>query len=55
MNTVGVTDYTNQTPLSILDEKYLISTPLKDKNIIIKCAQKRRCHLQCMNDQYAKF
>ena len=48
MKTVGVKDYTNltnQTPLSILDEKYLISTPLKDNNIIIKCAQQGDVHL----------
>ena len=44
MKTVGVTDYTNQTPLHISDgKKCLSSTPVKNVKIFIKCAQNRRC------------
>ena len=44
MKTAGVTDYTNQTPLRILDGKMsLSSTPVKDVKVFIKCAQNKRC------------
>ena len=42
MKTAGVTDYTNQTPLCILDGKNVLSsTALKNNKIFIKCAQNK--------------
>ena len=56
MKTVGVTNYTNQSPLEHFGwKKCLSSTPLKDKNVFIKCAQKGVVHLQCMINHNAKF
>ena len=44
MKTIGVTDYTNQTPPMHLGwKKFLSSTPVKNVKIFIKCAQNRRC------------
>ena len=44
MQTVGVTDYTNQTlPISFQLEKCLNSTALKNKKLLIKFAQNGRC------------
>ena len=44
MKTVGVTDYTNQTPSTDFRWKKCLSpTPLKNENIFIKWAQNRRC------------
>ena len=44
MKTVGVTDYTNQTPpMHFSLKKCLCSTPVKNVKIFIKCAQNRRC------------
>ena len=44
MKTVGVTDYTNQTPPMYFGwKKCLSSTPVKIDKIFIKCAQNRRC------------
>ena len=46
MKTVGVTDYTNETPFKHSDRKQcLSSTPSKDYKIFFKCAQ-----LQCMKN-----
>ena len=42
METVGVTDYTNQTPPKHFEQKK-IKTPKNEKNIFVKCAQNRRC------------
>ena len=42
--TVGVTDYTNQTPSKhFWTGKCLSSTPLKIEKIFMKCTQNRRC------------
>ena len=44
MKTVGVTDYTNQTPSTHFGwKKWLSSTPVKNEKIFIICAQNRRC------------
>ena len=44
MKTVGVTDYTNQTPpMHFGWKKNLSSTPVTNVKIFIKCAQNRRC------------
>ena len=52
----GVTDYTNQTPLTHFGwKKCLSSTPIKNEKIFIKCAQNGRCTLQSVNNHYAKF
>ena len=43
MKTVGVTEYTNQTPYKhFWTEKCLSSTPVKNEKIFMKCAQNRR-------------
>ena len=56
IKTVGVTDYTNQTPPTHFGwKKCLHSTPVKKMKILIKCAQSSMCaHLQCVNNHYAK-
>ena len=44
IRTVGIKDYTNQTPTMHLGwKKCLSSTPVKNEKILIKCAQNRRC------------
>ena len=43
MKTVGVKDYTNQTPLSILDKKMSNCNAPQNGKIFIKCAQNRWC------------
>ena len=43
MKTVGVTDYTNQTPTTHVRQKNVIcSSPIKNEIIFIKCAQNGR-------------
>ena len=44
IDTVGVTDYTNEEPPKRFRwKKCLSSTPVKNEKIFIKCAQNRRC------------
>ena len=44
MKTVGVTDYTNQKPQPISDEKMSkFNIRIKSMKIFMKCAQNRRC------------
>ena len=44
IKTVGVTDYTSQTPSTHFGwKKCLSSTPIKNEKIFIKCAQNGRC------------
>ena len=53
MKTVGVTDYTNQTPSKQFEQKNaLSSTPLKNEKIFMKCAQNRRCTSYFMINLY---
>ena len=54
MNTVGVTDYTNQTPSQHFTEKMskFKTTKNEKKNEMYKIGGE---HLQCMNNHYAKF
>ena len=56
MKTAQVTDYTNQTPPRHFGWKKLskFNSP-KNMKIIIKCAQNKNAHVQCMNNHYAKF
>ena len=43
MKTAAVTDYTNQTPLSISDRKMAkFNSPQKKRKYLIKCAQNKR-------------
>ena len=53
MKTFGGTDYTNQTPPTHFRwlKMPIRSTPVKNKNV----HKIGGAHLQCMNNQYAKF
>ena len=56
MKTVGVTDYSNQTPSKHFEQKKTskFKTPKNEKKIV-KCARIRDTHGQCVNEHYAKF
>ena len=52
MKIAGVTDYTNQTPLSISHGRMSkFNSP--NMKIYIKDAQKGGAHVQCMNNHFA--
>ena len=56
METVGVTDYTNQTPpMHFGLKKCLSSTPVKMLKYLSTVHKIGSAHLQCMNNHYAKF
>ena len=51
MKTVGVTDYTNQTPPTHYgSKKCLSSTPVKNEKILSNVHKIGDAHLQCMNN-----
>ena len=53
MKTVGVTYYTNQTPLRIWDGKCLCSIPVKNKKIFYQvCINIGGAHHQCVDNYY---
>ena len=55
MKTVGVTDYTNQTPPKHFGwKKCLSSTPVKNEKIS-NVHKMGGAHLQCINNYYGKF
>ena len=56
MKTVGVTDYTNQTPSKHFGQKYVLSsTTHKNEKLFMKCAKNRRCTSSKYEQHYAKF
>ena len=56
MKTVGVTDYTNQTPpMHFGWKKCLSSTPVKNGKYLLNVHKMEGAHLQCENNHYAKF
>ena len=56
MKTVGVKDYTNQTPPRHLGwKKCLSSTPVKMWKYLSNVHKIKGAHLQCVNNHYAKF
>ena len=56
MKTVGVTDYTNQTPSTHFGrKKCLSSTPSKLRKYSYSVQKVRGAHLQCVNNHYTKF
>ena len=51
MQTVGVTDYTNQTPCKhFREEKCLISTPVKMRKYLSRVHKIGGAHLHCVNN-----
>ena len=56
MKTISVTVYTNLTPpMHLWWKKCLSSTPVKNEKYLSNVHKIDGAHLQCMNNQYAKF
>ena len=57
MKTVGVTDYTNQTPPKHFERKKMsrFKTPKNEKKYSWNVHKIEGAHLQCVNNHYAKF
>ena len=56
MKTIRVTVYTNLTPPTHFEwKKCLSSTPVEIRKYLSSVHKKQGAHVQCMNNQYAKF